>query len=242
MKLIIENFRRYITEAITEADTYPFKLRQLSFEELETFIKLLRIMSGSSPEQAFTLAEQFGLENELIEAVYAGETGLNWKFAAMLEKYAKDEELKEDAIEMRDYLVQQHRTENSVVFAPHNMKDPKLMEKIWDAGVALKDAGSWGRPNPEMALKGIIGNPNTSEDLMKKILRQVNEWVLIGDEYRIVSTLAWELGMGLHQHPNISNKPDREVFHSPGYSDRGEKFTIDDEWAKWAGVKNETPT
>ena len=242
MKLIIENFRRYITEAITEADTYPFKLRQLSFEELETFIKLVRILSGGGVEQAFMLAEQFGLEKELIEVVFAGEPGLNWRYAAMLEKYAKDEELEEDAIEMRDYLVQQQHTRESVVFAIENMKDPKLMEKIWDTGAALKEAGSWGRPNPERTLRGIIENPNTSEDLMKKILRQVNEWLLIGDEHHIVTRIAWDLGMGLHQHPNISNKPDREVFHSPGYGDRGEKFTIDDEWAKWAGVKNETPT
>ena len=237
MKITIRKKR-----AINEADSYPFKLRQLSFEELETFIKLVRILSGGGVEQAFMLAEQFGLEKELIEVVFAGEPGLNWRYAAMLEKYAKDEELKEDAIEMRDYLVQQQHTRESVVFAIENMKDPKLMEKIWDTGAALKEAGSWGRPNPERTLRGIIENPNTSEDLMKKILRQVNEWLLIGDEHHIVTRIAWDLGMGLHQHPNISNKPDREVFHSPGYSDRGEKFTIDDEWAKWAGVKNETPT
>jgi len=241
MKKLLENFRRFITEA----DTYPFKLRQLSFEELETFVKLVRILSGGGVEYAFELAEKVGLEKELIEVVFAGEPGLNWRYAAMLEKYAKDTKdtkLKEKATEMEDYLVQQQHTRDSVVFAIENMKEPKLMEKIWDTGAALKEAGSWGRPNPERALRGIIKNPNASEDLLKKILRQVNEWLLIGDEWGIVTTLAWDLGTELLQHPSISNKPDREVFRSPGYSDRGEKFTIDNEWAKWAGVKNETPT
>ena len=232
MKLLMENWRGYLNEA----DTYPFKLRQLSFEELETFIKLVRILSGGAVEQAFMLAEQFGLEKELIEIVFAGEPGLNWRYAAMLEKYAKDEELKEEATEMRDYLVQQQHTKDSVVFAIENMKDPKLMEKIWDTGTALKEAGSWGRPNPERALRGIIKNPNASEDLLKKILRQVNEWLLIGDEWRIVTTLAWDLGSELLKHPSIPKKPYRDVFHSPGYSDRGEKFIIDDEWAEWAGI------
>lgn len=238
MKKLLENFRRYIKENVGRSP--------LTLDDAETLVKLAQIFEAGNAAQAFAIADTVGLLDDFLDVLFYGNHGRDERILDAINNSKKTGELnKEEADEMFNILDlrssgTRRRTMKAFLKSPA-VEDEALMNKLLD-----RTDEQWGAGGMFEAtvIINIFRNPNTSESILKRIVRLAEKWTsTAGDAmsrrhmWSIMTRLDSEHS-GLKANPNVTNAPEGRVaevgeIRYPGGWSAGTK-TINPEWLEWA--------
>ena len=242
MKLLLENFRRFITE----------NDNSMTIDDVETLAKLFRILRGvDGAGEAFALADAIGMTDEVLEVLYFGVGGRKERVIDVLEDLEEDEA--EEIAKILDISVSRRRimrnfmeTPGSVEMASKRTDDGEpvlLVTKILDISDEKFNTsgflGGWDGLFEATVIIRIITNPNTSDDIMKRIVRLTSKWNSTGKSRRMMLKLITMLSASR----NLSNAPNApkgpldavgpDLGRQGGHFSMGSKI-ITPEWLEWA--------
>ena len=247
MKLLMENWRQYLTENVGQAP--------LTLEDAETLVKLAQIFEAGNVAQAFAIADTVGLLDDFLDVLFYGNHGRDERILDAIGGPEEAGELDgEEANEMFDildlgpgYASTQHKMRD-FLGSPAAAQDEALMNKILDMtnetfnskGIPGVTAGGWVGLGETKMIIAMIRNPAQSENILKRIVRLTNEWNSTNSSrvmWNIITRLDSEHS-GLKANPNVTNAPEGRVaevgeIRYPGGWSAGTK-TINPEWLEWA--------
>ena len=237
MKLLHENFRRFVENK-----------KQLALDDVETLVKLFRILRGAGgPQQAFDLADTIGMTDELLEVLYFGVSGRQERVIQVLVDAEKSGELEEDEAEEiaknLDVSISRRRIMRNFMKTPRSVENEVLVNKILDISDEKFNTsgflGGWDGLFESTVIIGMITNPSTSKDILKRIVRLASKWNSTGKSQRQIWNIMKNLS-SLTVHPNASNAPESPVtVMGKGRKNPGDHFStpqkmITPEWREWA--------
>ena len=237
MKLLHENFRRFVENK-----------KQLTLDDVETLVKLFRILRGAGgPQQAFDLADTIGMTDELLEVLYFGVSGRQERVIQVLVDAEKSGELEEDEAEEiaknLDVSISRRRIMRNFMKTPRSVENEVLVNKILDISDEKFNTsgflGGWDGLFESTVIIGMITNPSTSKDILKRIVRLASKWNSTGKSQRQIWNIMKNLS-SLTVHPNASNAPESPVtVTGEGRKNPGDHFStpqkmITPEWREWA--------
>ncbi len=237
MKKLHENFRRFVENK-----------KQLTLDDVETLVKLFRILRGAGgPQQAFDLADTLGMTDELLEVLYFGVSGRQERVIQVLVDAEKSGELEEDEAEEiaknLDVSISRRRIMRNFMKTPRSVENEVLVNKILDISDEKFNTsgflGGWDGLFESTVIIGMITNPSTSKDTLKRIVRLASKWNSTGKSQRQIWNIMRKLD-NLAVHPNASNAPESPVtVTGEGRKNPGDYFItpqkmITPEWREWA--------
>jgi hypothetical protein len=247
VKLIHENFRRFVENK-----------KQLTLDDVKTLAGLFKTLRGvDGALQAFDFADTLGMTDELLEVLYFGVGGRKERVIDVLVDAEKSDELDEDKAEeiakildvsnsrrriMRNFM----ETPRSVEMASKRTDEAEpvlLVNKILDISDEKFNTsgflGGWDGLFEATVIIGMITNPSTSKDILKRIVRLASKWNSTGKSHRPMWNIMRKLD-NLAVHPNASNAPESPVtVTGEGRKNPGDYFmtaskTITPKWREWA--------
>jgi len=237
MKFLHENFRRFVENK-----------KQLTIDDVETLVKLFRILRGAGgPQHAFDLADTLGMTDELLEVLYFGVSGRKERVIQVLVDAEKSGELEEDEAEEiaknLDVSISRRRIMRNFMKTPRSVENEVLVNKILDISDEKFNTsgflGGWDGLFESTVIIGMITNPSTSKDTLKRIVRLASKWNSTGKSQRQIWNIMKNLS-SLAVHPNASNAPESPVtVMGKGRKNPGDHFStpqkmITPEWREWA--------
>ena len=237
MKFLHENFRLFVENK-----------KQLTLDDVETLVKLFRILRGAGgPQHAFDLADTLGMTDELLEVLYFGVSGRKERVIQVLVDAEKSGELDEDEAEEiaknLDVSISRRRIMRNFMKTPRSVENEVLVNKILDISDEKFNTsgflGGWDGLFESTVIIGMITNPSTSKDTLKRIVRLASKWNSTGKSQRQIWNIMKKL-YNLAAHPNASNAPESPVtVPGKGRKNPGDHFStpqkmITPKWREWA--------
>ena len=251
MKKLHENFRLFVENK-----------KQLTLDDVETLVKLFRVLRGAGgPQHAFDLADTLGMTDELLEVLYFGVSGRQGhsrpsylsvggrkdSVIDVLVDAEKSGELDEDEAEEiaknLDVSISRRRIMRNFMNTPRSVENEVLVNKILDISDEKFNSsgflGGWEGLFESTVIIGMITNPSTSKDILKRIVRLASKWNSTGKSQRQIWNIMKNLS-SLAVHPNASNAPESPVtVAGKGRKNPGDHFstpskTITPEWREWS--------
>jgi len=244
MKLLMENWRQYLTENVGQAP--------LTLEDAETLVKLARMFRAGNLAQAFAVANTVGLLDDFLDVLFYGATNKILDAIGIPEEAGElDREEADEMFNILDLGPGYSSTQSKMrdfLGSPAAAQDEALMNKILDMtnetfnskGIPGVTAGGWVGLGETKMIIAMIRNPAQSENILKRIVRLTNEWNSTNSSrvmWNIITRLDSEHS-GLKANPNVTNAPEGRVaevgeIRYPGGWSVGTK-TINSEWLEWA--------
>ena len=238
MKLILENFRRFITE----------NENSMTLDDVKTLAGLFKTLRGvEGALQAFDFADTLGMTDELLEVLYFGVGGRKERVIQVLVDAEKSDELEEDKAEeiakILDVSNSRRRIMRNFMETPRSVENEVLVNKILDISDEKFNSsgflGGWEGLFESTVIIGMITNPSTSKDILKRIVRLASKWNSTGKSQRQIWNIMRKLD-NLVMHPNASNAPESPVtVTGEGRKNPGDYFMtaskiITPLWLEWA--------
>jgi len=252
VKLILENFRRFITE----------NENSMTLDDVKTLAGLFKTLRGvDGALQAFDLADTLGMTDELLEVLYLGVSGRQGhsrpsylsvggrkdSVIDVLVDAEKSGELDEDEAEEiaknLDVSISRRRIMRNFMETPRSVENEVLVNKILDISDEKFNSsgflGGWEGLFESTVIIGMITNPSTSKDILKRIVRLASKWNSTGKSQRQIWNIMRKLD-NLVMHPNASNAPESPVtVTGEGRKNPGDYFMtaskiITPLWLEWA--------
>lgn len=233
MKLLIENWRKFLTEN-----------EKIELDELENLVKLVSLLKSnaqSSPEsigQSFELASSIGLLDMLIEILLSPYgLGDNIRFGKAIDGYYKAGEIKqaEQYMEFLNTITLKGRMKVIIrrVVLEHGSEE--LVSKIINEAFAQAE----GKNKLDLSFWDVFRNDNVSEQFYKDLMLLFEKYTLKGKYLAEADYVNLAATSTYSKLKNKFKTPDKDVFVFPvTVSARGSGSNniaeLSDEWEKWA--------
>ncbi len=233
MKLLIENWRKFLTEN-----------EKIELDELENLVKLVSLLKSNaqtSPEsigQSFELASSLGLLDMLIEILLSPYgLGDNIRFGKAIDGYYKAGEIKqaEQYMEFLNNITLKGRMKVIIrrVVLEHGSQE--LVSKIINEAFAQAE----GKNKLDLSFWDVFRNDNVSEQFYKDLMLLFEKYTLKGKYLAEADYVNLAATSTYSKLKNKFKTPDKDVFVFPvTVSARGSGSNniaeLSDEWEKWA--------
>tara|TARA_R100001079_G_C4436590_1_gene146741 strand:+ start:154 stop:861 length:708 start_codon:yes stop_codon:yes gene_type:complete len=233
MKILIENWRKFLTEN-----------EKIELDELENLVKLVSLLKSnaqSSPEsigQSFELASSIGLLDMLIEILLSPYgLGDNIRFGKAIDGYYKAGEIKqaEQYMEFLNTITLKGRMKVIIrrVVLEHGSEE--LVSKIINEAFAQAE----GKNKLDLSFWDVFRNDNVSEQFYKDLMLLFEKYTLKGKYLAEADYVNLAATSTYSKLKNKFKTPDKDVFVFPvTVSARGSGSNniaeLSDEWEKWA--------
>ena len=233
MKLLIENWRKFLTEN-----------EKIELDELENLVKLVSLLKSNaqtSPEsigQSFELASSLGLLDMLIEILLSPYgLGDNIRFGKAIDGYYKAGEIKqaEQYMEFLNNITLKGRMKVIIrrVVLEHGSEE--LVSKIINEAFAQAE----GKNKLDLSFWDVFRNDNVSEQFYKDLMLLFEKYTLKGKYLAEADYVNLAATSTYSKLKNKFKTPDKDVFVFPvTVSARGSGSNniaeLSDEWEKWA--------
>ena len=233
MKLLIENWRKFLTEN-----------KKIELDELENLVKLVSLLKSNaqnSPEsigQSFELASSIGLLDMLIEILLSPYgLGDNIRFGKAIDGYYKAGEIKqaEQYMEFLNTITLKGRMKVIIrrVVLEHGSEE--LVSKIINEAFAQAE----GKNKLDLSFWHVFRNDNVSEQFYKDLMLLFEKYTLKGKYLAEADYVNLAATSTYSKLKNKFKTPDKDVFVFPvTVSARGSGSNniaeLSDEWEKWA--------
>ena len=214
----------------------------MTIDDVETLAKLFRILRGvDGAGEAFALADAIGMTDEVLEVLYFGVGGRKERVIDVLEDLEEDEA--EEIAKILDISVSRRRIMRNFMETPGSVENEVFVNKILDISDEKFNTsgflGGWDGLFEATVIIRIITNPNTSDDIMKRIVRLTSKWNSTGKSRRMMLKLIKTLSASrnLSNAPNAPKGPLAAI--GPDLGRQGGHFSIGSkiitpEWLEWA--------
>tara|TARA_R100000231_G_scaffold69204_1_gene55122 strand:- start:562 stop:1269 length:708 start_codon:yes stop_codon:yes gene_type:complete len=233
MKLLIENWRKFLTEN-----------EKIELDELENLVKLVSLLKSNaqtSPEsigQSFELASSLGLLDMLIEILLSPYgLGDNIRFGKAIDGYYKAGEIKqaEQYMEFLNTITLKGRMKVIIrrVVLEHGSEE--LVSKIINEAFAQAEE----KNKLDLSFWDVFRNDNVSEQFYKDLMLLFEKYTLKGKYLAEADYVNLAATSTYSKLKNKFKTPDKDVFVFPvTVSARGSGSNniaeLSDEWEKWA--------
>jgi len=233
MKLLIENWRKFLTEN-----------EKIELDELENLVKLVSLLKSNaqtSPEsigQSFELASSLGLLDMLIEILLSPYgLGDNIRFGKAIDGYYKAGEIKqaEQYMEFLNNITLKGRMKVIIrrVVLEHGSEE--LVSKIINEAFAQAEE----KNKLDLSFWDVFRNDNVSEQFYKDLMLLFEKYTLKGKYLAEADYVNLAATSTYSKLKNKFKTPDKDVFVFPvTVSARGSGSNniaeLSDEWEKWA--------
>ena len=233
MKLLIENWRKFLTEN-----------EKIGLDELENLVKLVSLLKSNaqtSPEsigQSFELASSLGLLDMLIEILLSPYgLGDNIRFGKAIDGYYKAGEIKqaEQYMEFLNTITLKGRMKVIIrrVVLEHGSEE--LVSKIINEAFAQAEE----KNKLDLSFWDVFRNDNVSEQFYKDLMLLFEKYTLKGKYLAEADYVNLAATSTYSKLKNKFKTPDKDVFVFPvTVSARGSGSNniaeLSDEWEKWA--------
>ena len=233
MKLLIENWRKFLTEN-----------EKIELDELENLVKLVSLLKSNaqnSPEsigQSFELASSLGLLDMLIEILLSPYgLGDNIRFGKAIDGYYKAGEIKqaEQYMEFLNIITLKGRMKVIIrrVVLEHGSEE--LVSRIINEAFAQAEE----KNKLDLSFWDVFRNDNVSEQFYKNLMLLFQKYTLKGKYLAEADYVNLAATSTYSKLKNKFKTPDKDVFVFPvTVSARGSGSNniakLSDEWEKWA--------
>ena len=233
MKILIENWRKFLTEN-----------EKIELDELENLVKLVSLLKSNaqtSPEsigQSFELASSLGLLDMLIEILLSPYgLGDNIRFGKAIDGYYKAGEIKqaEQYMEFLNNITLKGRMKVIIrrVVLEHGSEE--LVSKIINEAFAQAEE----KNKLDLSFWDVFRNDNVSEQFYKDLMLLFEKYTLKGKYLAEADYVNLAATSTYSKLKNKFKTPDKDVFVFPvTVSARGSGSNniaeLSDEWEKWA--------
>ena len=227
MKLLIENWRKFLTEN-----------EKIELDELENLVKLVSLLKSNaqtSPEsigQSFELASSLGLLDMLIEILLSPYgLGDNIRFGKAIDGYYKAGEIKqaEQYMEFLNTITLKGRMKVIIrrVVLEHGSEE--LVSKIINEAFAQAEE----KNKLDLSFWDVFRNDNVSEQFYKDLMLLFEKYTLKGKYLAEADYVNLAATSTYSKLKNKFKTPDKDVFVFPATGSNN-IAELSDEWEKWA--------